>query len=70
MVRLGFVVDVDNFCGDGRQLRFDALILGCSAPFSGSRSFEPAIAQKPRSRQGATRVNLLQTTHGYSRRAT
>ena len=41
----------------------DALKLGCSAPSSGSRSFEPRDSPKPRSRQAATRVNLLQTTH-------
>ncbi len=40
MVSTGFIVDMDNFGNGGRQLRPDAPMLSCSAPFSGFRSFE------------------------------
>jgi hypothetical protein len=46
MASTGFIVDMDNSGNGGRQLRFDAPILCCSAPFSGSRSFEPRDSPK------------------------
>ncbi len=70
MATAGFVVDMDNF-GDSYpstpslMLPYAAVLYPFLAPVVSS----VAIAQKPRSRQGATRVNPFQTTHGYSRRA-
>ena len=71
MASTGFIVDMDNFGNGGRQLR-----LRCSPysavlhPFLASVVSGVATARNPRSRQGVTRVNRLQTTHRYSRRAT
>jgi hypothetical protein len=71
MATAGFIVDMDN-SGDSDPST-PTLMLPYSAvlhPFLAPVVSSVATAQKPRSRQGATRVNPLQTTHGYSRRAT
>jgi hypothetical protein len=70
MATAGFIVDMDNFSDSDPSI--PSLMLPCSAvlyPFLASVVSGVATAQKPRSRQGATRVNSFQTTHGYSRRA-
>ena len=70
MATAGFIVDMDNF-GDSfpstpsLMLPYPAVLYAFLAPVISC----VATAQKPRSRQGATHVNPLQTTHGYSRRA-
>ncbi len=71
MATAGFIVDVDNL-GDSDPstpsptLPYSAVLHPLLAPAVSS----VATAQKPRSRQAVTHVNPLQTTHGYSRRAT
>jgi len=69
MASTGVVVYVDNFDNSDRQLRPHTPILCCYTPCSAPRSFEPLDSHKPNSRQGPTRVNPPQTTHGYRRRA-
>jgi len=70
MASTGFLVDMDTFGNGGRStlspmLSYSAVL----HPFLLSVVSTLPTAQKPRRRQAVTRVNLLQTTHGYSRRA-
>jgi hypothetical protein len=64
MATAGFIVDMDNF-GDSDPstpsliLPYSAVLYAFLTPVVSS----VAIAQKPGSRRGATRVNPLQTTH-------
>jgi hypothetical protein len=69
MASTGFIVDVDNF---DKATVNSVSTFPCSAvlhPFLLPVVSSRYTAQKPRSRQGAIRINPPQTTHGYSRRA-
>jgi len=71
MASTGFIVDMDNFGNGGPST--PSPMLSSSAVlhlFLLPVVLSLATNQKPRSRQAVTRVNLLQTTHRYSRRAT
>ena len=71
MATTGFIVDVDNFGDSDPSTPSPTLPYSAVPhPLLASAFLSVATAQKPRSRQAVTRVNGLQTTHRYSRRAT